>query len=166
MKVLLIVDAINDFGHPDGALYIPQSHMIVSRIQELRPRHDVTAFCSDWHTEDDPEFEHYPRHAVIETWGAQNLMEIPITSTDVWFPKRMHDSLTNTGLRMLLTQASEITVCGWVFDICVGLTGLSASKLAPVTIPWDATCVYNMGDTYRMLDALQMAGVTVPGYES
>jgi len=66
---LLIIDMLNDFVHPKGALYIPGAEKIIPNVKrELDRAHQSgipVIYVNDAHQPDDPEFKVWPKHAVI-----------------------------------------------------------------------------------------------------
>ncbi|RLE42383.1 hypothetical protein DRJ48_03630 [Candidatus Woesearchaeota archaeon] len=80
MRVLFDVDTQNDFMHKQGSLYIPGSEAIkpnITRLANLYLRYQGIVLCGsvDSHTENDKEFEQFPRHCIVGTWGWYKIPE-------------------------------------------------------------------------------------------
>src|SRR6185312_16056768 len=72
MKMVFFdVDTQLDFLYPAGALYVPGAESIVPRVAALNRYAADTGIplisTVDAHTEDDPEFRHWPPHCVAGT---------------------------------------------------------------------------------------------------
>lgn len=77
---VFVVDMINDFCKPDGALYSPRIEGIIPAIVELIKKANRsrvrTIRIQDAHSPDAKEFKVFPRHAVRGTEGAKTIKEI------------------------------------------------------------------------------------------
>ncbi|PTQ57900.1 MAG: Nicotinamidase [Candidatus Carbobacillus altaicus] len=135
-KALLIVDYLNDFAHPDGALTAGQpaqaiDDVIVRAIDVFLERGDIVIFASDAHTEDDPEFQLWPKHAVRGTFGqaiygktgerAQALMSHPHVKM---IEKTTYDAFYQTELEDFLREhaVTDLYLAGINTSICVMAT--------------------------------------------
>src|SRR5436190_23050104 len=78
MKTVFVdVDTQIDFVYPAGALYAPGAETIVPALVRLN-RHAAASgipviSTMDAHTENDPEFRHWPAHCVAGTIGQQKV---------------------------------------------------------------------------------------------
>lgn len=72
-SAMIIVDMQNDFVKPEGNLVVPTASATVSRIQKLlqsaRETSVPLAYTQDTTFENDPEFDIWPEHCKIHTWG-------------------------------------------------------------------------------------------------
>ncbi len=131
-KALLVVDMLNDFIKQDGALFCgPTAQAIVpfvkARIEEYRANGYPVIFLSDAHTEDDLEFKRFPKHCVINTYGARIIDELNFTQgTDAIVTKTRYSGFYNTSLEFTLQVHfglkpgnSVIEVAGVCTSICV-----------------------------------------------
>lgn len=89
--VFVDVDSQLDFLYPAGALYVPRAERIVPAIAYLNRTAAQRGFplisTADAHTEDDPEFRIWPRHAVAGTLG-QRKPESTLLEKRVVIPNR------------------------------------------------------------------------------
>lgn len=139
MKTIFFdVDTQIDFLFPAGALYVPGAETILPRVAALNryaASHGITVISTmDAHTEDDPEFNIYPHHCVVDTVGqhkpAATLLEnravVPNAPCDrvgaqILLEKQTLDCFTNVNLAKLLERfgAERYVVYGVVTEICV-----------------------------------------------
>lgn len=132
MKVLLVIDMLNDFIDEKGALYCGQTArdiipFIKNRIDEYRKNGHYIIWLQDAHEEDDKEFERFPKHAVVNTWGMQIIPELGLDVRDQEFiiRKNRYSGFYNTGLEPLLKTinppilSNDIEVVGVCTSICV-----------------------------------------------
>ena len=93
-KVLIIVDMLNDFIKKDGALYCGKDateiiETIKVKLDLARQNGDLVVFLCDAHKPDDKEFDRFPKHAVMNTHGAQIIDELaPIRRKFEYVSKR------------------------------------------------------------------------------
>ena len=81
MKILIVVDMLNDFLLPDGKLYCgPTAEAIISgvkaKVQEYVKNGEPIIFLADAHDEEDLEFKRFRKHCVAGTDGAEIIKEI------------------------------------------------------------------------------------------
>ncbi len=133
MKALLIIDMINDFLEPKGALYCGEEvRKIISPLKEklasFRRQKAPIIYLCDQHAPDDPEFEAFPPHAVKGTWGAQVITELSPQEGEVIIPKTRFSGFFRTPLEEILRQKRVTTVCltGVCTSICVMDTAADA----------------------------------------
>ncbi|MBW2140937.1 MAG: cysteine hydrolase, partial [Deltaproteobacteria bacterium] len=74
-KALLVIDMLNDFLEPSGALYCgDESRKIIPAVKDLlekyRQSDAAIIFLMDSHKPDDKEFEMFAPHCVTGTPGA------------------------------------------------------------------------------------------------
>ncbi len=143
---LIVVDMQNDFAHPQGALFVPEAPQSVPAIQLLlrraREAGARVVYTQDWHREDDPEFQIWPRHAVAGTWGAEILEELKPEPGDLVVQKVRYDAFYGTPLDhyLHLWGVRHVVVTGTVANICVLHTaGSAALRWYQVVLPEDAT---------------------------
>lgn len=127
MKALIIVDMLNDFVKPTGALYCgptidPIVPRIAERVQKAEESEDtlIIHLC-DAHDEDDAEFDRFPKHAVEGTEGADIVSELEPDDEAFVFEKTRYSGFYGTDLGALLRVfgVSEVTVVGCCTSICV-----------------------------------------------
>jgi nicotinamidase-related amidase len=123
----------NDFVKPDGALVVPAASETVPRIQELlesgREAGLHIAYTQDTQVKDDPEWEIWPRHCEIGTWGWEIVEELKPHPDDLICRKNRYDGFYSTWLDHFLSRIWEIEhmiIVGTVSNICVAHTAASA----------------------------------------
>lgn len=159
------VDTQFDFILPTGGLYAPGAERILGRVSALN-RHaiatgSVLVSTMDAHSEDDPEFQAWPPHCIVGTFGQRKPESTLLASRAVvsskagaWLDggnsalagqilleKQNVDCFTNPNLAALLEalDADRYVVYGVVTEICVQYAafGLLATG-KPVDIVEDA----------------------------
>ena len=182
----------NDFGHPDGSLFVEGGTELVEPINdEISAAAQATALIvvtQDWHPATTPHFINggggWPTHCVAGTWGAELIDGLDpdwrasvvirkgINGEDGYSAFSMRepggDIDIPTGLAGLLRARGigRVVVCGIATDVCVSATALSARKAGfDTTVLWDATRpVYADGATIaRVLNEFADASVTIVG---
>jgi len=129
---LLIIDMLNDFVHPRGALYIPGAEKIIPNVKrELDRAHQSgipVIYVNDAHQPDDPEFKVWPKHAVEGTWGAQVVDELKPQPNDIIVYKISYSGFYGTNLHNILRELaiSRLRVTGVATSICVLYTAVDA----------------------------------------
>lgn len=133
---LLVIDMLNDFLDPAGALFIgPAGREIIpfvaAKIKEFRQLGAPVIFLCDAHDPADPEFQRFPPHAVKGSWGAQIIPELPRDPGDYLVEKRFYTGWYETELAALLArlQIREIHLVGVCTSICVLETARDLSLL-------------------------------------
>lgn len=126
MKALLVIDMLNDFINPDGALYCGETSreiipFVREKIEEFHKNGDLVIFLCDSHKEDDLEFKMFPKHSVIGSEGAQIIDELPVDKKDVVIQKTRYSAFYGTNLDVVLKESSisEAHVVGVCTSICV-----------------------------------------------
>ena len=177
----LDVDSQLDFLHPAGALYVAGAERIVpaiSRLNRFAAEQGIPLVSTmDAHTENDAEFQVWPPHCVVGTWG-QRKAEATLLEKRVLIPNRPHD-LALEGARQIIVEkqtvdmfhvpnlervvewlgADHFVVYGVVTEICVlhaarGL--LRAGK--SVTVVTDAIETLNAASSEAALAEVRTSG--------
>ena len=192
---LIVVDMQNDFGHPDGSLFVTGGDRIVDAVNdeiEARRRrrwggraHPGLAPGLDPHFIDDGGV--WPTHCVAGTWGAalvdgldpnhraSAVVRKGTNGEDGYSAFSMREPGGNvdipTGLAGLLRERAieRVVVVGLATDVCVAATATSSASAGfETTVLWEATRpVYADADTTeRVLADLDDADVTVIGAPS
>lgn len=146
MRVLLVIDLLNDFLNPKGALYCgDDSRRIVpiirSLIDEFRDRGEPVIFLRDAHAPDDKEFELFPPHAQKGSWGSEVIPELAPGPRDFLVDKTRFSGLFGNNLAELLAdlKPDEVWVTGVLTSICVmDTTGGLRNRDYATVIPIDA----------------------------
>jgi nicotinamidase-related amidase len=166
---LIVVDMQNDFVHPEGALHVPDAAATLPRIRDLASRARTAGarvvYTQDWHPDPDPEFEVWPRHAVMGSWGAEIVEELDVASADRVIRKPRYDAFYGTPLDHLLRlwNVRHVVVVGTVANICVQHTAASAAlRWYDVVVAEDgvsALTPFDLSSTLRQLTFLYLGRV-------
>ena len=151
---------MND-GDPGGALCVAGAAATVPAIERLRDFARASGmlivYTQDWHSDDDPEFTVWGRHAVAGTWGAEIVPQLAPAPGDLVIRKLRYDAFYDTPLEHELRRRGldTLIVTGTVSNICVLHTaGSAALRWFRVIVPVD--CV----DTYHLsVEAAQELGI-------
>lgn len=137
IKVLFVVDMLNDFMDPCGVLYCGDEArkiipFIKNKIEEYLQQGDPVIYICDNHDKDDKEFTKFPPHAVQGTWGAEIIPELkPREDSDLIhiIKKQRYSAFYNTNLDEILNDICrkrncspedlEVEVVGNCTNICV-----------------------------------------------
>lgn len=187
---LVVVDMQNDFGHPDGSLFVEGGNALVDginlEIASARASGGVIVLTQDWHPAMTPHFIDdggvWPTHCVAGTWGAELIDGLdPDHAASAVIRKGTNgedgysafsmrepggDIDIPTGLAGLLRErgVERVVVCGLATDVCVSATALnSAAAGFETTVLWASSRpVYADDDTAdRVRSELAAADVTI-----
>ena len=150
-KVLLIIDMLNDFMDPKGALFCgSEARRIIPVIKERSERFRAAGYhvlyMQDAHDRDDREFERYPEHAVAGTWGSRIIDALAPGANEPVLPKKTLDSFYKTGLGDLLAGngVTAVEVVGVCTSICVmDAVGGLVTRGYQVCVPEDAVADFD-----------------------
>ena len=143
-KALIIVDMLNDFLDPQGALYCGDASrdiipFVQKRLQKYRNANDLVIYLRDAHDKDDKEFEKFPPHCVAGTWGSDFLSEIQPNGGETVIAKKRFSGFYGTDLENVLHQhgIEQVEVVGVCTSICVmdtvgGLANRDYATVVPV----------------------------------
>lgn len=145
-RVLIIVDLLNDFLNPAGALYcgdaardiIPVIRFLIDAFQADG---DSVIYLRDAHSPVDKEFELFPRHAVKGSWGSDVISELAPPENSMVVDKTRFSGFYGNNLSGLLAELKpdEVWVTGVLTSICVMDTaGGLRNRDYSVVIPTDA----------------------------
>jgi len=133
MKALLIIDMINDFIDPKGALYCGNEvrriiEPLAKRLEEFRSTGQPVIFLCDNHEPEDKEFEAFPAHAIKGTWGAEVIPELAPKEGEKIVPKTRFSGFFKTELEDILRGlgVEEVCLTGVCTSICVMDTAADA----------------------------------------
>src|SRR5580704_9961272 len=138
--VFIDIDTQLDFLYPAGALYVPGAEFLIPTLAHLTRyagQHGIPLVSTvDAHTEDDPEFQSWPKHCVAGATG-QHKAEATLLARRVVVPNREGDLAlgdaqqivvekqtvdafrTNTFARIVRQlKPGRIVVYGAVTEIC------------------------------------------------
>jgi len=133
VKALLVIDMLNDFIKPEGALYIgPAGEKIVPAIKErldlYRQNKEPVIFICDRHRQGDLEFEMFPPHCLEGDEGGKVVAELAHLPGERIIYKRRYSAFYGTELDLTLREygVTEIELTGVVTNICVLYTAADA----------------------------------------
>jgi nicotinamidase/pyrazinamidase len=184
---LLVVDAQNDFGHPDGSLYVRGGGDVVAvanrEIARARGARASVAYTQDWHPPSTPHFQKdggiWPVHCVRDTWGADFLEGLQVdgevirkgtagedgySGFTVRDPESGEPEATRLGSWLEERGVQRVVIVGIATDYCVKETALDARRLGfdAVVIGAGVRAVdLAPGDGERALAAMRDAGVEI-----
>ncbi|NLI80220.1 MAG: cysteine hydrolase [Deltaproteobacteria bacterium] len=126
VNVLLVIDMLNDFMDPGGALYcgdaarkiIPAVRSLIDRF--TAEKNPVIYLC-DAHDQKDREFELFSPHAVAGTWGAEIIPQLRPPERSIVLAKTRFSAFYKTDLDRVLAsvQPQEVWLSGVCTSICI-----------------------------------------------
>jgi ureidoacrylate peracid hydrolase len=128
---VLVVDMLNDFCKPGGAMVLPgyerlvaPQHAIISAARETGA---AVVFLVDSHranVQRDREFLKRTPHCIEGSWGARVIDDLGARSDDIFVTKRRYSAFFNTDLDLTLRdlETKAVIVMGVVTNICVRST--------------------------------------------
>lgn len=126
MKALLVVDLLNDFLDPKGALFCGEKTrgtipFVKKKINQFHRSHNPVIFLCDEHKENAPEFKLFAKHCLKGSWGSNIIAELEIGHGDVIIKKNRYSGFFGTNLGDILKQKNikKVEVCGVCTSICV-----------------------------------------------
>jgi nicotinamidase-related amidase len=143
MSVLIIVDMLNDFMDPEGALYCgetapPIVPFVQRRLEQQRKAGQPVIFLQDAHDPDDAEFERFPPHCIEGTWGSEVIAALEPLEREKVIPKKRYSGFYNTDLDdhlrgLGIGSAEVVGVCTsiCVMDTVGGLANRDFNILVP-----------------------------------
>ena len=145
-RVLLVIDLLNDFLNPAGALYCGDAArkiipVIRSLVEEFTAGGEPVVFLRDAHAPNDKEFELFAPHAIKGTWGSDIITELAPGPKSLIVDKTRFSGFFGNKLAELLAdmKPDEVWVTGVVTSICVmDTTGGLRDRDYAAVIPVDA----------------------------
>ena len=130
MKVLIVVDMLNDFIDEKGVLSLKEAGyeivpVIAEKLAEARVNDDIIIYLNDAHDIDDLEFDRFPEHAVFNTWGAEVIEALTPQEDEFVIEKQRYSGFFGTDLELVLNdfvEPTEVEVVGCCTSICVAGT--------------------------------------------
>jgi nicotinamidase-related amidase len=131
---VVIIDMLNDFIHPNGALTCPNGAAIVPAIQELiefSHENDIQViYVQEAHRQNDADFRVRPVHAIKGTWGSDFISELTpqLDKGDYIVQKRRHSAFSYTDMDLFLREEGidTVVVTGVWTNVCVRSTASDA----------------------------------------
>jgi nicotinamidase/pyrazinamidase len=130
---IIVVDMLDDFVLPSGALYVPGAEKLIPRIKNIldsaRKINAQIIYVCDSHTKDDPEFKLWPPHCVSNTSGAAIVEGLTPANTDIVIKKNQLSAYTSPMFRFWLNEweefseqeglSQDVYICGVAIEYCV-----------------------------------------------
>lgn len=168
---IVVVDMQNDFVKPQGTLQVEAAAKSIENIQHLlaaaRSADIPIAYTQDTHFEGDPEWQIWPQHCQIDTWGWQIIEELAPQTSDLICRKNRYDGFYGTWLEHFLHniwKVENLVIVGTVSSICVLHTAASAGlRWYNVVVPADgisALTEFDQALTLRQVSWLYAGQVT------
>ena len=168
---VIVVDMQNDFVKEGGALVVPDAAATLDSLQALLARARQAgvpiAYTQDSHFDGDPEWEIWPRHCEVDSWGWQIVDEFTPQKEDLICPKSRYDGFYGTWLEHFLAnvwKVRHLVIVGTVSSICVLHTAASAGlRWYSVVVPADgvsALTEFDQALTLRQVSWLYTGSVT------
>jgi nicotinamidase-related amidase len=134
---VVVIDMLNDFVEPEGALTCKNAKGIVPKIAEVldfaRSVGIQVVYVQEAHRAKDADFRVRPVHAVKGTWGSQFVPELTPREDlgDYVVQKRRHSGFSYTDLDLFLREEKIDTVVltGVWTNVCVRSTASDAMYL-------------------------------------
>jgi ureidoacrylate peracid hydrolase len=129
---VLVVDMLNDFLEPGGAMPLLEGRRLYDPIRRLldtaRENGAYVIWVCDEHPPLDREFEKRAVHCLKGTWGAEIVTELKPNEDEYRIPKRRYSGFFETDLDLRLRELAmdHLIITGVVTNICVRSTAHDA----------------------------------------
>jgi len=136
MKILIVVDMLNDFANEAGVLakslvtdeYYAQPiiRRVAEKVAEYRRNGWDIIWLGDAHAPDDEEFDRFPAHAVKGTWGAKIIDELNPTwaeesENEIILEKTRYSGFFGTNLSEILARREHLDPTYEVVGVCTSI---------------------------------------------
>ncbi len=169
-SAVIVVDMQNDFVKEGGTLVVPSAVDTIGNIQQLlenaRNKNVPVAYTQDTHREGDPEWNIWPEHCRVDTWGWEIIEELAPQPSDLICQKSRYDGFYDTWLDHYLSRlwkVENVVIVGTVSSICVLHTAGSAGlRWFNVVVPADGTSAltdFDQALTLRQVSFLYLGKV-------
>jgi ureidoacrylate peracid hydrolase len=129
---VLVIDMLNDFLEPAGAMPLPEGHRLYEPIRRLlaiaRFHGSAVIWVCDTHPRGDREFDKRSVHCITGTWGAQIVEPLQPRDDEYRVAKRRYSGFFETDLDLRLRElgVAHLILAGVVTNICVRSTAHDA----------------------------------------
>ena len=129
---VLVVDMLNDFLEPTGAMPLPGGDRLYGPIRRLlgtaRAHGSAVIWVCDTHPPGDREFDKRSVHCIAGTWGARIVDALGPPPDEYRVPKRRYSGFYETDLDLRLRELgiAHVILTGVVTNICVRSTAHDA----------------------------------------
>ena len=141
---VLVVDMLNDFFKPGGAMVLEGGDILYKPIETLNARARELGMPVFWLNQtlppDDTLFQKRVVHCLADSWGADIVSDLTFGERDIIVPKRRYSGFFQTDLDLHLRERDikHVIVTGVVTNICVRSTVNDAFFLGyDVIVPSD-----------------------------
>ena len=144
---VLVVDMVNDFCKPGGAMMLPGSERLVppqlSVIEAARAAGAPVVWIHDTHRRNmrnDREWRLRTPHCIEGTWGTEIIAELGARNDEIHVNKHRYSAFFQTDLDLVLKDMNvrQVIVFGVVTNICVRSTVHDAFFIGyDVVVPHD-----------------------------
>lgn len=129
-KALIVIDVLNDFLDPAGALYCGDGARDIipalrALIDSFHAENQAVIYLRDAHAEDDKEFELFRPHAVKGTWGSDFIPELKPREDAIVVDKTRFSGFYGTRLEEVLAEIAPDEV--WVTGVCTSICVMDTS---------------------------------------
>jgi ureidoacrylate peracid hydrolase len=159
---VLVVDMLNDFVLPEGAMYLPEGHEVVEPIARLledsRAIGARVVHLQEGHWPDDLNFRKRVPACLFGSPGREIIAELMPESGDCVITKRRYSGFFGTDLDLRLREwgVKTVVVTGITTNICVRSTVQDAFFLGyDVVVPWDCVRAPSDRDQEATLDDIR-----------
>ncbi len=170
---VLVVDMLNDFLEPDGAMPLPAGKALYPPINRLLDAARCAAIPVLWicdeHPPGDKEFEKRTVHCLRGTWGAEIVSDLPVGGDEYRVPKRRYSGFFETDLDLRLRELDirHVILVGVVTNICVRSTAHDAFfRGYDVIVPEDCVAATSDREQASSLYDIDTHYGTVTGIEA
>lgn len=131
-RALLVIDMLHDYVDEGAPMEMPMARAIVQPLRQRlaveRSRGTPIIYINDRHSEDDPDFRVWPRHAVRGTAGARVIPPLAPQPQDRQLDRVSYSAFFETGLESLLNElgVTDLILAGQAADACVMMTAVDA----------------------------------------
>ena len=131
-SAVLVVDMLNDFLEPTGAMPLPDGERLYAPIGRLlasaRAHGSAVIWVCDTHPPGDREFDKRSEHCLGGTWGAQIVEALHPPDDEYRVAKRRYSGFYETDLDLRLRElgVAHVILAGVVTNICVRSTAHDA----------------------------------------
>ena len=171
-SAVLVIDMLNDFLEPDGAMPLLEGRRLYEPIRRLlkaaRESGSRVIWVCDEHLPTDREFEKRSVHCLQGSWGAEIVADLDPDEEELRIPKTRYSGFFETDLDQRLREQGidHLILTGVVTNICVRSTAHDAFfRDYRVTVPVECVAATSGREQESTLYDLDTHYATVTGLE-